>query len=220
MRYRILSIRLASILVVAGLAFYAYGGAAVKRNIAVKRTDNKRAGVHGPFFGDMRRLGEEAASLAEAERRIGRKIKVPDAELIGGGQPMIRTGDGDGVSLIYPNDLVVGSMTQSSWPPGMGPREFYAASVKQSNEDLDSTETANLPNRPENLNIKYRLLEIAGNPGQGREKDYQLIEGKRNHPLPAYVIWAQDDIQYTVNGAPGMTLTKVIEIAESVAKSN
>lgn len=221
MKKQILSISLVTFLFASGLALYIYASDTLNKNSQLKRSaSSQKVDTHGPFSVDPRQIGKEVASLAEAEAQVGRKIKMPDANLTGDGEPMIRIVDDEQqIRLIWPNDLMVQSSPLIT-PPGIDAREFFARLVEGENEQLAATETAALPNRPADLSKKYQLLQIAGNPGYGNEKNYQLIDGKKYHPLPASVIWAQDGVRYSVHGAPEMSLSEVIKIAESVAKSN
>lgn len=211
MSTRTLSIVIIAILV-AGAALYSRADVPVK-TAAPKPTRSKQpaspgasetsvsgAGAAGIIIG-IREWGEEAPSLEEAERRMGRKIRLADEGLTGG-KPIFRH-EGNSVAAIYPNAWI------SSFPwmwPGKDPKERYAEEVA-----ADNAHPLNPGDKPE------KLIEIAGNPGYAGEGGYNILDGVST-PRPAYVHWEQDGIEHAAYGY--IPLVKLLAIAESVANSN
>ena len=219
MRQRILVLGLLAVLATGALVIYSNAGRPAKTASA---TVNSVSGASSEMWSidspNMREVGQESASVPEAEGRISRKAKLPD-EKITGGKPMIRT-DEDTLILIYPNDIVV---TALPWMwPGRDPRQHYAEFVKNENADPSSwgpeSWSKNQLGGPAER-VVNQLIDVVGNPGYRGESGNNLIDGKLI-PRPAYIIWTQDGIEFRVFGSAKMKLAQIVPIAESVAKSN
>lgn len=217
MKHRILVLSLTALLIVVAAGLYNHKVQAAKPVVVAAKDVSGVPSNKWFVEPNMREVGQEAASVMEAESRISRKAKLPDKDLAGG-NPMIRT-DEETLILIFPNDLVV---TAVPWMwPGKDPRQYYA--------DFVSSENANPSNQgpsswPKNQlggpaePVNYGLIDISESPGYSAEKGHNLVEGKLD-PRPAFVIWTKDGIEYRAFGAPDMPLAKLIPIAESVTNS-
>lgn len=162
---------------------------------------------------DMREFGEAAATLEEAEARVGHKIKLAD-EKLAGGKPIFRT-QGTSAVMVYPSGVWYTS-GEFRWP-GQDPRDVYTKEVESDKRELANAK--DLQNRPAELDITNEARDIAGRPGEVCEKGNNRVDGKL-FPRPAFAQWYEDGLEYKVFGATDMPLSQIIPIAESIANRN
>lgn len=163
-----------------------------------------RIGMFGVI--DMSKKGQEVASVEDACRQVGHKVRLADEKIAG--HPGIRV-DGEETILIYPNDVEV-FVYKFPWPD-RAPQEYYQQYV------ADNNRTAKNSSDP---TATWELHDIVGNPGYVIEAGANNIGGQKI-PRTGSIVWHQDGLEYNVSGPinKAVPLSRLLPIAESIANT-